>query len=146
MMSGTFPLFSSMMLNEFGTGAGTWWCADGLFIATFEMGRTGTETGWPGAGKLGNAVWTGGSDFGTVALGGNFSIDVVRTSDNLLIDERVPSPILEKGAAGADFRRAWVNYLIALVALSSDERKCMSQWCGKNSTVSAMRLCKVLLA
>ena len=58
------------------------------------MERTGTETGWSGVGKLGNTVWTGGSDFGTVALGGNFSIDVVRTSDNLLISEMVASPIL----------------------------------------------------
>ena len=58
------------------------------------MERAGTETGWSGAGKFGNTVWTGGSYFGTVALGGNFSIDVVRTSDNLLIAERVASPIL----------------------------------------------------
>ena len=60
------------------------------------MERAGKEIGWPGAGKFGNAVWTGGSDFETVALGGNFSIDVVRTSDNLLISERLASPILEK--------------------------------------------------
>ena len=110
------------------------------------MERAGTETGWSGAGKFGNTVWTGGSDFGTVALGGNFSIDVVRTSDNLLIAERVASPILEKGAAGAGLRIAWVNSLIALMALSSDERKGMSQWCGKNLTVSVMRLCEVLFA
>ena len=79
-------------------------------------------------------------------MGGNFSIDVVRTSDNLLIAERVASTILEKGATGAGLRIAWVNYLIALMALSSDERKGMSQWCGKNSTMSVMRLCEVFLA
>ena len=110
------------------------------------MERTGTEKGWSGAGKFGNTVWTGGSDFGTIALGGNFSIDVVRTSDNFLIAERVASPLLEKGAAGAGLRIAWVNSLIALMALSSEERKGMSLWCGKKSTVSAMQLCKVLLA
>ena len=110
------------------------------------MERAGIETDWSGAGKFGNTVWTGGSKFGTVALGGNFSIDVVRTSDNFLIAERVASPILEKCAAGAGLRIAWINYLIALIAFSSDERKGMSQWCGKKLTVSAMRLCKVLLA
>ena len=102
------------------------------------MERAGTETGWSGAGEFCNTVWTGGSGFGTVALGGNFSIDVVRTSDNLLIYERVASPILEKGAAGEGLRIAWVNSLIALMVLYSDERKGMSQWCGENSTVSAM--------
>ena len=76
------------------------------------MERAGTETGWSVAREFGNTVWTGGSDFGTVALGGNFSIDVVRTSDNFLVAERVASPILEKGAAGAGLRIAWVNYLI----------------------------------
>ena len=65
-----------------GDGNGTWRCPNGIFVATLEMERTGTETGWPGAGKFSNTVWTGGSDFGTVALGGNVSIDVVRTSDN----------------------------------------------------------------
>ena len=79
-------------------------------------------------------------------MGRKFSIDVVITSDNFLIAERVASPILEKGAEGAGLRIAWVNYLIALMALSSDERKCMSQWYGKKSTVSAMQLCEVLLA
>ena len=88
-MSGTFPSLSSMMLNEFGTGAGTWRCADGLFVSTLETERSGTEIGWSGVVKFGNTVWTGGSDFGTVALGGKFSIDVVRTSDNLLMAERV---------------------------------------------------------
>ena len=63
------------------------------------MERAGKEIGWPGSGKFCNTVWTVGSDFGTVALGKNFSIDVVRTSDNLLIAERVASHILEKGAA-----------------------------------------------
>ena len=48
-----------------------------------------------------------------------FSIDVARTSDNLLISERVASPILEKGAAGAWLRIAWVNSLISLMAFSS---------------------------
>ena len=96
------------------------------------MERSGTEMGWSEAGKFGNTVWTGGSEFGTVSLGGNLSIDVVRTSDNLLIAGRFASPILEKGAAGAGLRIAWVNYLIALMALYSDERKGMSQWCGKN--------------
>ena len=110
------------------------------------MERGGTETGWSGAGKFGNTVWTGGSYFGTVALGGNFSIDIVRTSDNFLIAERFASPILEKVAAGAGFRIALVNYFIALMAFSSDERNGMSPWCGKKLTVSAMRLCKVLLA
>ena len=71
-MSEKFPLLSSMMLNEFGNGAGTWRCTYGIFVYTLEMGRAGTETGWSGAGKLGNTVWTGGSDFGTIALGGNF--------------------------------------------------------------------------
>ena len=104
------------------------------------MERAGTETGWSGAGKFGNTVWTGGSDFGTVALGGNFSIDVVRTSDNLLIAERVASPILEKGAAGLGLRIAWVSSLIEIMALSSEERKCMSQWRGNNLTVSDIRL------
>ena len=97
------------------------------FFNTLEMERVGTDTGWLGAGKFGNTVWNGGSDFGTVALGGNLSIDVVRTFDNLLIAERVASPILEKGAAGAGLRIAWVNYLIALMALSSEERKGMSK-------------------
>ena len=60
-----------------------------------------------------------------------FSIDVLRTSDNFLIGESVVSPILEKGAAGAGLRIAWVKFLIALMALSSDERKGMSRWCGK---------------
>ena len=69
-----------------------------------------------GAGKIGNTVWTGDSDFGTVALGGNFSIDVERTSDNFQIVERVASPILEKGAAGSGLRIAWVNYLIAMMS------------------------------
>ena len=83
------------------------------------MERAGTETGWSGAGKFGNTVWTGGSDFETVTLGGNFSIDFVRTSDNFLIAERVASHILEKGAAGAGLMIAWVKSLIAMMALSS---------------------------
>ena len=155
-MSGTFPSLSSIMLNEFGTeavgwdwigtGSGTWQCPTVIFVATLEMERTGTETGWSGAGKFGNTVWTGGSEFGTVTLGGNVSIDVVRTSDNLLIAERVASLILEKVTAGAGLRIAWVNSLIALMAFYSEERKGMSQWRGKNWTVSAMRLWEVLLA
>ena len=102
------------------TGTGIWRCANGIFVDNLEMKRAGTETGWSGVGTFGNTVWTGGSVFGTVALGGNFSIDIVRTSDNLLIAERVASPILEKGASGAGLRIAWVNYLIALMALSSE--------------------------
>ena len=57
------------------------------------MERARTETGWSGAVKFGNTFWTGGSDFGTVALGRNLSIDVVRNSDNFMIYERVASPI-----------------------------------------------------
>ena len=79
-------------------------------------------------------------------MGGNLSIDVVRNSDNFMIYERVASPILEKVASGAGLRIAWVNSLIALMTLSSEERKGMSQWCGGNYTVSAMQPCKVLLA
>ena len=60
------------------------------------MERAGTETVWSGAGKFGNTFWNGGIDFGTVALGGDFSIDVVRTFDNFLIAKRVASLILEK--------------------------------------------------
>ena len=73
------------------------------------MERARTETGWSGAGKFSDTVWTGGSDFGTIALGGNFSIDVVRTSDYLLNAERFASPILEKGASGSGLRIAWEN-------------------------------------
>ena len=124
----------------------TWRCPNGLFVATLEMERAGTETGWSVAGNVGNTVWTGGSDFGTVALGGNYSIDVVRTSDNFLISERVASPILEKGAAGAGLKIAWFNSLIALMAFSSEDREGMLQWCGKKLSVSAMRLCEFLLA
>ena len=101
------------------------------------MELAGIETGRSGADKFGNTAWTGGSDFGTVALGGNFSIDVVRTSDIFLIAERVASPILEKGATGAGLRIAWVNSLIAMMTLSSEERKCMSQRWGK------IRLCLI---
>ena len=78
-------------------------------------------------------------------MGGNFSIDVVRTSDNLLIDERVASSILEKVAAGEWLSIVWVNSLIVLMAFSYNERKGMSQWCGEKSTVSVMRLCEVFL-
>ena len=117
------------------TGTGIGMCNSGIFSATLEMDRAGTKTGWSGSDKFGNTGWNGGSDFGTIALGGNFLINVVRTSDKLLIAERVASTILEKSTAGAGLKIAWVNDLIAMMALSSEERKGMSQWCGK------IRLC-----
>ena len=52
----------------------------GFFVATLEMERAGIETGWSGAGKFGNTVWTGGSDFWNRCFGQKF---LNRSCENL---------------------------------------------------------------
>ena len=40
------------------------------------------------------------------------------------------------GAAGAGLRRAWISYVAAMVAFSSEGQNGILQLCGRNSTVS----------
>ena len=55
------------------------------------------------------------------------------------------SSIFEKGVASPRFLRAWMSLFAAIVAFSADDLYGMLQLCGKNSMLSPILVCDVLL-
>jgi hypothetical protein len=71
------------------------------------------------------------------------SVEWLKMSANVWMAASWDWPSLAKGTAGAGCCRACTRFNAAFVAASADEVFGTAQWCGKNSTVLAMRLARV---
>ena len=83
----------------------------------------------------------------TGTLGGAVAVSMVcwKMAAKVLMAFSWASPMWANGAAGAGFRRAAVNSLAAIMALSADDACGILVCVRKNSTVSEMRSFPVTL-
>ncbi len=126
-------------------GAGRWACGKGV-LATLGGAAVVVRGGAGGDSTLGGSgeVVPGGVGVeGTLGAAAR-AVEWLKMSAKVWMAASWDWPSVAKGAAGAGCCRACTRSNAAFVAASADEVLGMAHWCGKNSTVLAMRSARVL--